>query len=205
MITLILEIISNFVLTAIAKAGYWGIFFLAVFGAANIPIPSEIIWPFSGFLANSGKINMWFAIFVGIVGDLSGALFSYWLGYQTRKNVFHWDNHKISANVERARKWLDRFGDWAVFLCRMTPVARAFISFPLGVLKFKSIPRFAVLTVFGSFVWFSFLSYLGFVFGENWQILQNYFRKFDYVIIVVILAIIGWWGWRYFNNKNNQQ
>lgn len=180
------------------KAGYWGIFFLAAFGAANIPIPSEIIWPFSGFLANSGKINMWFAIFVGVVGDLSGALFSYWLGYQTRKNVFHWDNHKISANVERARKWLDRFGDWAVFLCRMTPVARAFISFPLGVLKFKSIPRFAVLTAAGSFIWFSFLSYLGFVFGENWQILQNYFRKFDYAIVAVI-AIIGIWSiWKYF-------
>lgn len=198
MISIILITISNFILTAIGKAGYLGIFFLSALGAANIPIPSEIIWPFSGFLANIGKINFWFAIFVGVIGDLLGALFSYWLGYQARKNILHWDNHKISVNVERARKWLNRFGDWAVFLCRMTPVARAFISFPLGVLKFKSIPRFAVLTAGGSFIWFSFLSYLGFIFGENWQVLQDYFRKFDYVIVVVI-AIIGIWSiWKYF-------
>ncbi|MCL5004359.1 MAG: DedA family protein [Patescibacteria group bacterium] len=198
MISLILGTISQYVLLVIDKIGYAGIFFLAALGAANIPIPSEVIWPFSGFLANTGKISFWLAIFIGVAGDLAGSLFSYWLGYQARKNVFHWDNHKISANVERARKWLDRFGDWAVFLCRMTPVARAFISFPLGVLKFKSISRFAALTAFGSFVWFSFLSYLGFVFGENWQVLQIYFRKFDYVIVAVIL-IIGVWGiWKYF-------
>jgi membrane protein DedA with SNARE-associated domain len=193
----ILGLISNFVLAVIEKGGYFGIFFLSGFGAANIPVPSEIIWPFSGFLANSGKLNLWLAIFVGVAGDLSGALFSYWLGYQTRKNVFHWNNHKVSASVERAKKWLDRFGDWAVFLCRMTPVARAFISFPLGILKFKSIPRFAVLTATGSFIWFSFLAYLGFIFGENWQILQVYFRRFDYVIIVVIMIIGGWGIWKY--------
>lgn len=203
MISAILTIISNFILTAIAKSGYLGIFFLAAFGAANIPIPSEIIWPFVGFLASPaapsvGGLDLLFAIFVGVAGDLSGALFSYWLGYQTRKKVFHWDNHNVSASVERARKWLDRFGDWAVFFCRMTPVARAFISFPIGVLKFKSIPRFAVLTACGSLVWFSTLAYLGFIFGENWRTLEDYFREFDYVIIVAILAVGIWFVWKYF-------
>ena len=125
MISIILETISVYTLLIIETTGYFGVFILMVLESANIPIPSEIIMPFSGFLASpagsptgKGVFNFWLVIFIGAFGNLIGSLFSYWLGYLTRKGVFHWNNHKVSAEVERARQWLARFGDWAVFISR---------------------------------------------------------------------------------------
>ena len=209
MISAILEIVSHYTLLAIEKTGYLGVFFLMLLESANIPIPSEIIMPFSGFLAASGVFNFWLVVFIGALGNLIGSLFSYWLGYLVRKGILHWNNHKISNEVERAKQWLDRFGDYAVFLSRILPIVRTFISFPLGILKFKSLWQFSILTFLGSFIWSAFLTYLGFVFGKNWQVLEIYFRKFDYLILLSLMIAIIWWGWRYLKNRQlttyNQQ
>lgn len=198
MISLILQTISNFALGVIEWGGYWGVFFLMVLESANIPVPSEIIMPFSGFLAASGIFNFWLAVFVGALGNLIGSLFAYWIGYLIRHNVLHWDNHRVNKEVERAQKWLDKWGDWAIFISRLLPVVRTFISFPLGVLKVKSLWRFSYLTFLGSFIWSAFLTYLGFILGKNWEILHIYFRKFDYLILALILIAVGWWIWRHF-------
>jgi len=209
MVSTILEIVSHYTLLAIEKTGYLGVFFLMLLESANIPIPSEIIMPFSGFLAASGVFNFWLVVFIGALGNLIGSLFSYWLGYLVRKGILHWNNHKISNEVERAKQWLDRFGDYAVFLSRILPIVRTFISFPLGILKFKSLWQFSILTFLGSFIWSAFLTYLGFVFGKNWQVLEIYFRKFDYLILLSLMIAIIWWGWRYLKNRQlttyNQQ
>ncbi|MBI5079119.1 DedA family protein [Candidatus Wolfebacteria bacterium] len=202
MISLILGTISNYILLIIGTTGYSGIFILMFLESANIPIPSEIIMPFSGFLAASGIFNFWFVVFVGALGNLAGSLFSYWLGYLIRRGIFHWNNHKASVEVERARQWLDRFGDGAVFISRILPVVRTFISFPLGIIKVKSLWRFSILTFAGSFIWSVFLTYFGFIFGKNWQVLGIYFRKFDYLILALILITAGWWLWRYFRNNS---
>ena len=209
MVSAILEIVSHYTLLAIEKTGYLGVFFLMLLESANIPIPSEIIMPFSGFLSASGVFNFWLVVFIGALGNLIGSLFSYWLGYLVRKGILHWNNHKISNEVERAKQWLDRFGDYAVFLSRILPIVRTFISFPLGILKFKSLWQFSILTFLGSFIWSAFLTYLGFVFGKNWQVLEIYFRKFDYLILLSLMIAIIWWGWRYLKNRQlttyNQQ
>ncbi|MEK7163061.1 MAG: DedA family protein [Patescibacteria group bacterium] len=202
MISLILEIISNYTLLVIETTGYLGVFFLMALESANIPIPSEIIMPFSGFLAANGVFNFWLVVFIGALGNLIGSLFSYWIGYLIRKGVLHWNNHKVSTEVERARQWLDSFGDWAVFISRLLPVIRTFISFPLGILKVKSLWHFSILTFAGSFIWSIFLTYLGFVLGKNWETLHIYFRKLDYLILALILIAVGWWLWRHFNNRD---
>jgi membrane protein DedA with SNARE-associated domain len=199
--TLILERVSNFILLVIGKTGYLGIFFLMAVESANIPIPSEIIMPFSGFLAASGVFYFWLVVVLGAFGNMFGSLFSYWLGYLVRKNILFWDNHRVSVQVERAREWTQRFGDWAIFFSRLLPVVRTFISFPLGILRVSSLWRFSLLTLMGSFIWSAFLTWLGFILGKNWEILQIYFRQFDYLILISITAIIVWWLWRRFNDK----
>ncbi|MBI5306561.1 DedA family protein [Candidatus Wolfebacteria bacterium] len=188
MVSLILETILNFTLGVIGWGGYWGVFVLMALESANIPIPSEVIMPFSGFLAllagpPAGGFNFWLVVLIGAFGNLAGSLFSYWLGYLIRHNVLHWNHHRVSAEVDRAQKWLDRWGDWAIFISRLLPVVRTFISFPLGILKTKSLWKFSYLTFGGSFIWSAFLAYLGFILGENWQVLHIYFRKFDYLIV----------------------
>ena len=205
MFSLILETVSNFILLTIQKTGYLGIFFLIALESANIPIPSEIIMPFSGFLVVGGIFNFWLVVIFGAFGNLAGSLFSYWLGYLVRKNVLKWNNYKVSAEIGRAKEWVRRFGDWAVFFSRLLPIVRTFISFPLGILKVKSLWRFSILTFSGSFIWSMLLTYLGFVLGKNWGILEVYFRKFDYLILILILAGIGWWLWRHFKKKSSHR
>ena len=158
MISAILEIISRYVLLIIEQTGYAGVFFLMFLESVNIPIPSEFIMPFSGFLVAKNIFNFWLVIFFGALGNLAGSLFSYWLGYLVRKGILHWNNHKVSGEVEKARLWVDRFGDWAIFISRILPVVRTFISFPLGVLMVKSLWRFSILTFIGSIIWSGFLN-----------------------------------------------
>lgn len=204
MISLILEIISNFALAVIEWGGYSGVFFLMALESANIPIPSEIIMPFSGFLASpagDGVFNFWLVVFIGALGNLTGSLFSYWLGYLIRHNVLHWNSHRVNTEVDRAQKWLDKWGDWAIFISRLLPVVRTFISFPLGVLKTKSLWKFSLFTFFGSFIWSAFLTYLGFIFGKNWQVLHIYFQKFDYIIIIIIAMGGIWFIWDQYIKK----
>lgn len=203
MISLILGAISSFILQTIETTGYFGVFFLMALESANIPVPSEIIMPFSGFLAAQGIFNFWLVVVVGSFGNLIGSLFSYWVGYLVRKSVLKWNNHKVSAEIEQAKEWVRCFGDWAVFFSRLLPIVRTFISFPLGVLKIKSLWRFSILTFSGSFIWSILLTYLGFTLGKNWQILEVYFRRFDYLILISILLGIGWWLWRHFKNRDN--
>lgn len=198
MISVILAIVSNFILGIIRETGYLGIFFLMAVEAANVPIPSEIIMPFSGFVVGQGLFNFWLVVVFGAFGDLSGSLFSYFLGFLIRKKVLLWDKHKVSAGVERAQRWTERFGDWAIFFSRLVPIVRTFISLPLGVLKTKSIWRFSFFTFIGAFIWSTFLTWLGFTLGKNWQVLQIYFRQFDYLILLLIVIGIIWGLKRHF-------
>ena len=202
MISIILGIVSNLILTIIQKTGYLGVFLLMALESANIPIPSEVIMPFSGFLAAQGILNFWLVAIVGAFGNLGGSLFSYWLGFLIRRGAFKWDNHKFSAEIQRAQKWTERFGDWAILLSRVLPIVRTFISLPLGILKVKSLWRFSVLTFSGALIWSIFLTWLGFILGKNWGILRVYFHKFDYLILGLILLAIGWWIWRHFKKSS---
>ncbi len=202
MIETLLGIASSFILLVIEKTGYFGIFLLMALESANIPIPSEIIMPFSGFLVSTGVFSFWLVVLSGAFGNLAGSLFSYWLGYLVRKNIFSWNNHKkISSEVEKAKRWTDRFGDWAAFFSRLLPIVRTFISFPLGVLKVRSLWRFSFLTFAGSFIWSAFLVWLGLALGENWESLEVYFREFDYIILILIIAGVIWWAWRHFGKN----
>ncbi len=201
MISAILEVISQFVLDVISAMGYGGVFLLMALESANVPIPSEVIMPFSGFLVAQGVFHFWTVVFVGALGNLAGSLFSYWLGYLVRHNVLGWNNHAVTAEVDRARAWMHRFGDSAAFVSRLLPVVRTFISFPLGVLGVRSLWRFSLLTFAGSFLFSTLMTWLGFTLGQNWTSLRGYFHQFDYVILGVIVVGVVWMIWLHFAKK----
>jgi len=205
MISALLQTISNFILLIIQKIGYFGIFLLMLFQSLNIPIPSEITMSFSGFLVQQGVFNFWLVVLAGTFGNLIGALISYHLAFSLVKNGWR-EKYRIlkilisDHNIHLAEKWFQKYGAFSIFLGRLTPVISTFISFPAGLAKMK-ISTFSALTFAGSFIWSTFLTYLGFIFAENWQVLQIYFRKFDYLILALILIVAGWWLWRHFNNN----
>ncbi len=176
----LLGLISSFVLTAILLWRYLGVFILIVLSNANIPIPSEIILPFSGFLVGTGKFSFWIVVAVGVLGDLTGSLISYFIASRL--------DHKIreSENFHIAQRWFDKFGEFSVFIGKLTPMFRSFISFPAGLFKVK-LWKFIALTIAGSFIWSTALVYAGFTLGGNWEFIGPYFRKFDSVIAILLL------------------
>ena len=205
MIHTLLSIISNWVLAVITQMGYVGVMLLSALESMNIPIPSEVILPFSGFLASQGIFGFWWVVLVGTVGNVTGSLLSYYIGYLVRGRRLMRRSERVQAEIARAHVWTDRYGDWAILISRLLPVVRTFISFPLGVIRVHSLWRFTWLTFVGAFAWSYVLTKIGFVLGENWQSLEQYYRKFDYAIVVLILLGIGWWAWDHFRRKQGRK
>lgn len=199
MIHTLLAILSTWVLAVITQMGYLGVVFLSALESMNIPIPSEAILTFSGFLASRGTFMFWGVVFAGTIGNVVGSLISYYIGYLVRGRRALANSMRVQKEIARAHVWMDRYGDWAILISRMLPVVRTFISFPLGVVKVDSLWRFTWLTFVGAFVWSFVLAKIGFVLGENWQSIELYYRKFDYAVVALILLGFGWWAWDHFN------
>ncbi len=201
----VLEFVSNLILRIIETGGYAGVYFLMLLQSFNIPIPSEITMPFSGFLADRGVFNFWLVVLIGALGNLTGAYFSYKFAKALMQNGLRekYAILKILINrhsLELAQKLFGKYGPISVLIGRMVPVVSTFISFPAGMANMKS-SRFLTFTFIGSFIWSFVLVKIGFVLGANWQDLEVYFRKFDYLILAAILIIIILAIWRHFKNK----
>ena len=194
MIADILEVISLFVLNAIETWGYWGVFFLMALESANIPIPSEIIMPFSGFLVSTGVFNFWVVVLLGALGNLSGSLVSYYIAGYFKGWVEN--NH----HFDQAKSWITKYGVAAAFWSRMMPIVRTFISFPAGLFKVP-IWRFSLFTFIGSFIWSFLLILPGVYFGENWEVIEPIFRKFDLVIAAFLVVGVVWGLKSHFGKK----
>jgi membrane protein DedA with SNARE-associated domain len=171
---------------------YWGIGFLMALESANIPIPSEVILPYGGFLASQGSLNIHWAAFAGAVGCLAGSILSYYLGLWLGR-PFLWKYGKwlliSQKDILTAEKFLARFGDLTFFITRLLPVVRTFVSFVIGVGKGHFL-KFSFYTFVGSWIWSYLLVYVGLKLGDNWGILRSWWHKFDAVIVILIVAAV---------------
>jgi len=194
MISSILEIISTFTLNIIDMFGYFGVFILMALESANIPIPSEVIMPFSGFLVSQGSFNFWLVVFIGASGNLAGSLVSYFAASKMDSRL------RKNREFQFAERWFEKYGEISMFFSRILPIVRTFISFPAGIFK-VNILKFSIYTFAGSFIWSAFLTYVGFYLGENWHALGPYFRKFDYLIVIIGVIGIIMWIWHHKKSK----
>lgn len=192
MIEQIIEFLTRFIISVIDTTGYLGIFILMTLESALIPIPSEVTMTFAGYLASLGKLNFWLIAIVGAFANLTGSLVAYGLGYWgedhfVRKLIKSYGKYALISidEYDRAEKWFRKYGQSIVFFSRILPIIRTFISLPAGVAK-MNFWRFSVLTFIGSLIWSIFLTYIGFVLGKNWNSIEVYYRKFEYVIIGII-------------------
>jgi membrane protein DedA with SNARE-associated domain len=195
MIYELLTTISSFIVNIISSLGYGGIGILMALESACIPIPSEIIMPFSGYLVFSGAFALWPVIFWGTVGNLIGSLIAYFIGfYGGRPLIEKYGKYILVSrhDLEQAQRWFEKYGSLSIFFSRMLPVVRTFISLPAGIARMP-FWRFSLYTLAGSFPWVFVLTYVGISTGENWSEIEIYFRKFDWLIIILIIGLIGWW------------
>lgn len=164
--------------------------------SALIPLPSEIIMPFSGYLVSLGRFNLWAVAIAGALGNVLGSLVAYGLGYWghervVRRLIRKWGKWVLltEEELEKSEELLHKYKDWVVLGSRMVPGIRTVISLPCGIARLPLF-RFTVLTFFGSFIWSYFLAWIGFQLGENWDTLGPYFHKADALIIIILTGTI---------------
>ena len=200
-------VISSYIIKIILATGYSGVFILMVLESACIPVPSEIIMPFSGFLVWQGEFSLWQVVFWGAFGNLVGSVLAYWVGARGGRPLIEKYGKYIfisRRDLERSDKWFEKYGQGAVFFSRLLPAVRTFISLPAGIAR-MNFKRFCVYTFLGSLIWAYFLAYAGVILGENWSGLRVYFEKFDFVIVAAVIIGIIWWIWRHSKTTNSKQ
>lgn len=202
MIGRIIEILSVFIVATISRLGYAGIVLLMAIESACIPLPSEIIMPFSGYLVYAGRFNLWLVGIAGAFGCVLGSLAAYWAGmHGGRPLIEKYGRYVLISrhDLDLADRWFDRFGEIIVFASRLLPVIRTFIAFPAGVAR-MNLKKFVIYTFAGSLPWCIGLAFVGQRLGKEWDTnptLKNLFHRFDFVIGIVIVLAAVWWIWRH--------
>lgn len=193
--TAVLEWITN----AIATLGYIGIALLMFLENVIPPIPSEIIMPLAGFAAARGELNVASAIIAGTVGSVAGALLWYYIGQalgiiRVKRLVNRYGRwvSLSSRDVDIAQRWLLKRGYWAVGLCRVIPGVRTYISIPAGFARMK-MTGFLIYSTVGTVLWVAFLTYAGYLLGENYERIESYLAPISRIVIIGLLAAALFW------------
>ena len=204
MIAKIIAALSVFIISVISAGGYLGIVALMAIESACIPLPSEIIMPFSGYLVYTGRFKLLWVATMGAIGCNVGSAIAYAVGaYGGRPLVEKYGAYILLGRHEL--DWADRFfaryGSITVFVSRLLPVIRTFIALPAGIARMKQI-RFHVYTFLGSWPWCLGLAYIGVKLGERWDSdprLKMWFHRLDAVILTVIVSgviLFAWTRWK---------
>jgi membrane protein DedA with SNARE-associated domain len=187
-------LVTSILTSFISQNAYLSVFVLMTAESALIPIPSEVTMPFAGFLAGRGVVAFWPAVLLGTSGNLLGSILAYLLGLRMgevwiREAIAKWGKFLLikERDFDKAKNWFVKYGQPVTFFSRLLPVVRTFISLPAGIAG-MNFGKFSLLTFVGSFIWTALLCWMGLKLGQNWQVLEPVFRKFQ---IAIILGFIG--------------
>lgn len=209
MTTLIESLIAelgSFVITMISKFGYTGILITMAIESACIPLPSEIIMPFSGYLVSTGQFSMLGVTMAGAIGNVLGSLVAYYVGvWGGRPFVERYGPYLLVSrrDLEMADRWFLKYGEAAVLISRMLPVVRTFISLPAGIVR-MNVPKFVLFSFIGAVPWCYLLAYIGLKLGERWDGLHEYFHHLDVVIGMVLVLGFVYFLWSHWPRAKPQ-
>ncbi len=191
--------ILNFINSVYTTIQWPGVIGLMAIESACIPLPSEIIMPLAGWMlvkavGHSAGFNLVAGAY-GAIGCVIGSVIAYWVGMRGGRPLLNRYGRYIlisTEDLDRADRWFARNGDWAIFITRLLPVVRTFISFPAGIARMR-FGRFVIYTFVGSFIWCAALSFAGYLLGEHWEEIRTVMRPFDPVIVGVIVLAIAYY------------
>lgn len=190
--------LGQFVVQLISGLGYAGVFVAMAIESACIPLPSEIILPFTGYMVFLGKFDLWPATLAATLGNLFGGLIAYYVGLWGGRPFLRRYGRYIFIK-EREMAWterlFDRYGEITVFLGRILPIIRTFISLPAGIAKMNPV-KMALYTVLGALPWCFLLIKVGQILGENWQTLKPLFHRLDVVVGACLALGLAIWLWK---------
>lgn len=185
------------ILTIGVKMGHLGIFFLMAIESSFLPLPSEIIIPPAAYLAQKGEMNLWLVIVAGVVGSMAGASINYLLGMVLGRPLIYalarskWAKLFLinEKRIQQAESYFLQFGNSATFIGRLVPGVRHLISLPAGFTKMK-FGNFILFTALGSLIWVCILAVLGYWFGANEKLIEQYYQEISYVGLVLAVCFV---------------
>lgn len=195
------------IVAVISAGGYLGIVVLMAIESACIPLPSEIIMPFAGYLVSTGRFTLVGAATAGAIGCNVGSTIAYYVAASGGRKAFErWGSYVLISKTEldHAERFFARYGSITVFIGRLLPVVRTFIAFPAGLARMPML-KFQIYTFVGSWPWCFALAYIGFVLGQRWDsdpTFRRLFHQFDIVIVAVVLAAAAWFVWSRLRARN---
>jgi membrane protein DedA with SNARE-associated domain len=201
--SLVLAPLSRFVVWIISSLGYGGIAVAMAIESACIPLPSEVIMPFAGYLVSQGRFSLWGVALAGAIGCTLGSAVAYAVGaYGGREFILKYGRYVLITphEVAWADRWFARYGMAATFISRLLPVIRTFISLPAGVARIP-FGRFLFYAFMGSLPWSWALAYAGMLLGEHWDRVGGVLHSLDVVIGVVLVTGAGWFVWRHWPRR----
>lgn len=194
--------LANWAVDVIEQLGYVGLFLILVLENIFPPIPSEAVLPLAGYLTGKGEMNVVLAVLVATAGAVVGALILYfagdWFGEARIRRLIRRYGKWLAVtetDFDTAGAWFDRRGNLAVLMCRCVPVVRSIVSIPAGIRRMPLLP-FVVFTAIGSAIWNSVLIGLGWIVGDNWDTIERYTDLFQYLVILLVLALIAGFVWK---------
>ena len=200
----VLALLVEFVTRVISAGGYAGIAALMAVNSSGIPLPSELIMPFSGYLVYLGRFNLFMVAIAGMVGCNIGSAIGYWIGAKGGRPFVERYGKWILMNhhdLDRMASFFAKYGSIAVLLARMMPVVQTFISIPAGIARMPRL-RFHIYTSLGSLTWYICLAYAGMKLGERWHTdprFEQIFHRFHLVVEIALVAALAWFVWSHLN------
>lgn len=206
MIDQILSWLAAAIIAVISGMGLLGIVLLMALESACIPLPSEVIMPFSGYLVSTGLWSLPLVATAGALGCNLGSTLAYYVGYYGgRPLIERWGAYVLMSHkdIETAERFFARFGSLAVFIARLLPVVRTFIALPAGIARMPQL-KFQIYTFLGSWPWCFALAWIGYKLGQAWESdprLKAFMHRFDLLIVLVFLVAVGWYLHRHLRHR----
>ena len=167
--------------------------------SAALPVPSEVVMPFAGYLAYQGVFNIYLISILGALGCTAGSVLSYYVGYKGGRPFIEKYGKYVyieTSQMQLAETWFNKYGDRAVFFSRLLPVVRTFISLPAGIGKYD-LRKLVTFSFIGSLPWCFALAYVGFYLGPFWMKIIGFFNGLDIVVVVsIIIIVLYYWKLR---------
>jgi membrane protein DedA with SNARE-associated domain len=199
----LMELLAVFAIDVISAIGYLGVFFLMVMESMVIPIPSELVLPFAGFLISRGHFAFIPVMIVSSLGSIVGSLISYWMGrYGGNALVVRYGKYVLldERDLDRTEQWFEKRGEYTIFISRFIPVVRHLISIPAGIGK-MDLKRFCLYTIAGASMWNFILLYAGYLLGEHWDKIKHYSEPVSLTIAAALVIGFLCFVYRHLRDK----
>jgi membrane protein DedA with SNARE-associated domain len=203
----ILTFLVPWITAIISHIGYPGVALLMAIESACIPLPSEIIMPFAGYLVYTGRFSLFWVATAGAIGCNIGSAFAYWIGaYGGRPLVEKYGSYILldRRDLDRTTRFFERFGTITVLVARLLPVVRTFIALPAGIARMPQL-KFHFYTFIGSWPWCFALAYAGMKLGNAWDTdprLKHILHKSDAAILLLLIAGLVWFIWTHWSHRS---